>query len=266
MKKFQSFFINEANILALVVLNAITIIIQGFDQIPQIYLTISHWADSIISILFIIEMGVKINYYGRKEYFKSGWNRFDFTLVLLSAPSLLLIFSTSTGMGYSIIYSLRLLRIFKFFRFLKFVPHIEQLISGIKRAMKASVLIFFAFFIFNLVISLLSTFLFKEISPEHFGNPLKSFYSIFKIFTIEGWYEIPDQMAESTTETIAFFIKLYFITILLSGGVIGLSLVNSIFVDAMVTDNTNEIEYKIEEVSKKLQKIEEILTKTKNPS
>lgn len=261
MKDLKTLFLNELFILFLIIVNASTIILQGFDDVPLHYLRLSYIVDAVISVLFIIEMVIKLNHYGRKDYFKSGWNRMDFILVLVSAPSLLLVFNESHQFGYSFIYSLRLLRIFKFFRFLKFVPHIEQLLSGIKRAMKASVLVFFAFFVFNLVISLLSTYLFKEISPEHFGNPLQSFYSIFKIFTVEGWYEIPDQIAETATPVAAFFIKLYFISILLSGGVIGLSLVNSIFVDAMVTDNTNELEAKIEILERKIDELKGLLEK-----
>jgi len=142
--------------------------------------------------------------------------------------------------------------VFKFFRFFKFIPGIEELVKGVQRAMKASVFVLFGLFVFNFIIAVLSSYLFKEISPDYFGNPLKSLYSIFKIFTIEGWYEIPDELSQNTDSLSEFLIKTYFVLILIVGGIIGLSLVNSIFVDSMVMDNTDELERKVDRLNKKI--------------
>lgn len=43
---------------------------------------------------------------------------------------------------------------------------------------------------------------------------------------------------------------LYFVLILLIGGIFGLSLVNSIFVDAMVSDNTVELDKWVESLKR----------------
>lgn len=259
MKTLKELFLNEYNILMLIIVNAITIVIQGFNDIPHDWMTLAFMIDSFISVLFIIEMFVKLNHFGARAYFNSGWNRLDFALVVISAPSLILLFTHIAAFDVGILFSLRLLRVFKFFRFLKFVPNINHLINGVRRAVKASVLIFFAFFVFNVVVALFANYLFKEKSPEYFGNPLIAFYSIFKIFTVEGWYEIPEALAENSSETAAFFIKTFFIAILLAGGVIGLSLVNSIFVDAMVSDNTGELEAQISKLEAKIDKLQEML-------
>jgi voltage-gated sodium channel len=261
MKSLKELFLNEYNILMLIIINAITIVIQGFNNIPTEWLRISFVIDSFISVMFIIEMFVKLKHFGRKEYFKFGWNRLDFFLVVVSTPSLILLFVHTSLLDVGFLYTLRLLRVFKFFRFLKFIPNIDHLINGVKRAIRASVLIFFSFFIFNLVVALFANYIFKEKAPEFFGNPVLSFYSIFKIFTIEGWYEIPEAIAEGSSETVAFFVKLFFISVLLSGGVIGLSLVNSIFVDAMVSDNTSNLEAQVANMDKKIDELKEIISR-----
>ena len=95
--------------------------------------------------------------------------------------------------------------------------------------------------------------LYKQIAPEYFGNPLESFYSIFRLFSIEGWYEIPDLIASRSSPIIGFFSKLYFVFLLLCGGIIGLSLVNSIFVDAMVSDNNDELQKEVSNLSDKIE-------------
>ena len=154
----------------------------------------------------------------------------------------------------------RVMRVFKSFRFLKFVPGLEHLIKGIQRALKASVIVLIGFAIYIFIVGIFSFYLFKSSAPDYFSNPLTSLYSIFKIFTVEGWFEIPEQITSGYSSTAAFFTYFYFIFILLTGGIFGLSLVNSIFVDAMVSDNNDELEEKIDELSNK---IDILLTKNK---
>ena len=54
----------------------------------------------------------------------------------------------------------------------------------------------------------------------------------------------------------AVFARIYFSLLLFLGGIIGMSLVNSIFVDAMAADNNDEVLEKLEQIEKKLDKIE----------
>jgi voltage-gated sodium channel len=105
------------------------------------------------------------------------------------------------------------------------------------------------------VIGVLSFYLYKDLSPNFFGTPLKSLYSVFKVFTIEGWNAIPDSITKELGNTGTVATNIYFAFILLTGGIFGLSLVNSIFVDAMVSDNNDELEEKIDRLEKKIDKL-----------
>ncbi|WP_423130605.1 ion transporter [Gaoshiqia sp. Z1-71] len=207
-------------------------------------------------------MITKIHFHGLGGYLKSSWNIFDGILTILAIPSLFFWLYGSSGNQLDYLLILRITRIFKFFRFIRFFPNIENLIAGIQRAMKASIIVLLGFFVFIFIISVLSCFIFKNIAPNYFSSPVTSFYTIFRIFTIEGWYEIPDYIAQNTTSTIAFFSKIYFITILIAGGILGLSLVNSIFVDAMVSDNNDELERKINSLEEKIDKLLETVLKS----
>jgi len=102
---------------------------------------------------------------------------------------------------------------------------------------------------------------FFSIADNLITTLLISLYSTFKIFTVEGWFEIPEQIVENYSKSASFFTYLYFIFVVLSGGIFGLSLVNSIFVDSMVSDNNDELEKKIDNLDSK---IIEILTKIKD--
>ena len=73
------------------------------------------------------------------------------------------------------------------------------------------------------------------------------------MFTLEGWYEIPETIAQKSNSLhLEFFTKFYFIFIVVTGGVFGLSIVNAIFVDEMVSDNNNELESRITKLEGKI--------------
>jgi voltage-gated sodium channel len=249
---FKRLLLNEHCILIVIIINALTILLGAFDGLSQSFISAIIALDNIITGIFIIELIVKMRHFGIKGYFSSNWNRLDFTLVALSVPALLsLIFDLSmSNLSFFLVF--RVLRVFKSFRFLKFIPGIANLMLGVQRALKTSIVIILGFCIYIFIIGIFSTYLFQNIAHDHFGNPISSFYSIFKIFTVEGWYEIPDQIAKNSSDTVAFFSKLYFIFILVTGGIFGLSLVNSIFVEAMLTDNTDDISNKVDSLEKKI--------------
>lgn len=224
--------------------------------------------EPVFTFLFILEMVIKINEYGFSKYISDGWNRFDFILIVISIPSLAVIFYNDSALQLNIFLTLRVFRVFKFFRLIRFFPNVSTLVSSVQRALKASYIVIIGFFLLVFIVSLVTCSLYKNIVPEYFSNPLNSFYSIFRLFSVEGWYEIPDLIGARTNPLVAFFSKLYFVILLLCGGIIGLSLVNSIFVDAMVSDNNDELQKEVSQLSKKIEslteKIEE-MHKSYNP-
>lgn len=243
----RSFFTNDKIMLILVVINTITIFIGGYGSAPRAFL----WIDSIFTFLFLNEALVKIQTYKWKNYWGDNWNKFDFIIILVAIPSLLNLF-TETGLATNILLSLRSLRIFKSFRLLKFIPNINGLLKGIGLAMKASLIVTIAFAVLLLIISILSSTIFGKAAPDLFGDPGLSLFTIFRLFTGDGWAEIPTQIAENSTELMGRLVRVLFATLFFLGGILGLSLVNSIFVDAMAGDNNDEVLHKLEELEKKL--------------
>ena len=180
----------------------------------------------------------------------------DFVLIVISIPSLLFLFYGDSMLEINILLSLRILRVSKTFRLIRFMPEVGPFMKSIRRAMQASYIILLGFFILLFITALISCSLYKDIAPEYFRNPVVSIYSIFQLFSIEGWYEIPNLIAERSSETTAFFAKFYFSALLMAGGILGLSLVNSIFVDAMVSDNTDELEEDVKQLAEKIDSLE----------
>ena len=254
----KNILLNDKFILLLIIANSIIIFLQGFE-LNGIISSVLYILDNAITFVFLLEVISKLNRSGFRTYFKSNWNKLDFTLILLSLPSLYHFIFGESGSQLDYLLVFRITRVFKSFRFIRFFPNITHIIAGVQRAIKASIIVMFGFTIYIFIISVLSCSLFRNIAPEYFENPLVSIYSIFRVFTVEGWYEIPEIISSATNEITGFFAKLYFVIIVFTGGIIGLSIVNSIFVDAMVSDNNDDLIKKIEAIDTK---IDELISNT----
>lgn len=250
---FKKIFLNDNIILGIIIINSLLIFLSGFD-LGQNANYIIFLIDNLITLFFVTELVVKLKKFG-KTFFESNWNKFDFFLIVTSIPSLITLFGIYYPNDLSFLLVFRVLRVFKSFRILKFIPGIEHLLDGVQRALKNSILVIVGFVIYLFIIGVISFFLFKDISFEYYGNPLSSIYSTFRIFTVEGWYDIPDQISKNFNQYSKFFVYIYFVFVVISGGIFGLSLVNSIFVDAWVAKGNDELERKIEILETKIDKL-----------
>lgn len=250
MKKL---LLNNKFIGFVIILNTIILFLDGFESIENKY-PIFFQLDLFINLIFIFEMLVKIKTYGWKIYIDNNWNRIDFVINIFL---IYMFFTSFSENNLSLIIIFRTLRIFKFLKFIKYVPNVSHLMKGVKRGLKASLFVFLLFFIYLLTISFISCFLFKVVAPEYFGNPLISIYTSFKLFSVEGWDVISDNVADHFVSYKFYLTKFYFMLIVLTGGLFGLSIVNAIFVDEMVSDNNDELERKLDYLIEEIKELKE---------
>lgn len=253
----KKLLLNDKFILSVILLNSCIIYAQvsGYENV---YIGI---LDLTCTLIFLMEMIFKQKELGISEYWQDGWNKLDGTLVILSLPSVAALFVPNDYTGLSILLIFRLLRVLRFFRVLHFFPNFSKVIQGFKRAMSESYAILLSFLVIIIIFGLLNCSLFKEADPEHFQTPLRSIYAVFQICTVEGWYEIPNTLAQyyGASTVTAELVRLYFCALLILGGIIGMSFINSIFVDAMVADNNDETIDKLEEIQKSIEEIKQQL-------
>lgn len=250
MKAFNPYSYRfERLVMAVILVNTAVILIDA-SGIKWPWLTA---IDLACSLFFIVEMALKMRHDGVLGYWRRGWNILDGTLVLLSVPSIVASFLPVTDLSFLLI--LRLLRAFRFFRVIHFFPNAEQLGRNFRKAIRESLSLFAGYLLIILVFAILSTSLFGQAAPQYFGTPWESIYSVFRLFTIEGWYDIPDAVAAAYGTWGVLGVRLYFVLLLILGGVIGLSLINSVFVDAMVSDNNGEILQRIDELEAKIDEL-----------
>lgn len=256
MKILKKIFLNEHFILAIILLNSVIIFLQECN-ISNVFI---NTLDLLCTLTFLVEMIVKHIVYGFKGYWAQGWNRLDGTLVILSIPSIIaVVIPISYATSLSTLLILRLLRIIRFFRIVHYFPNFGVIMKNFGKAIKDCMGVFAGFFVLIVIIALISCAIFKDTAPEYFGTPLDSIYSIFRICTGEGWNEIPDAIAAQSTIFTARLVRLYFCILLIICSIIGLSLVNSIFVDAMVSDNNNALEKQVRELTTKIDNLTKLI-------
>lgn len=243
--------------MGVILLNGIALFMLAY-QVPGREGGLWFAIDYACIVYFVVEVLVKVRAWSMRSYFASNWNRLDFFIVILSLPFLLTPFLAVHGSGGVTV--LRLLRLFRLFRMMRFIPDRDKIANGIRRSLKASLGVFMGVLLVNLILAMGATMLFGDDAPQYFGTPLKAIYSMFQIFTVEGWYEVPRAISQSTdNELWAAFARIYFVGSVFGGGILGLSLANAVFVDQMVMDNNDDVEVRINELTHEVRELRVLL-------
>lgn len=252
-------FLSERAMLFAVIVNAVIIFALYFPELHgnRWLLTVDH----AFILFFLVEAIVKLTILKPKAYFSSSWNRFDFIIVVGSLPVLFVDYLDIPDTSLLIL--LRLFRLVRLVRFLRFIPNIEQVVGGLGRALKASVLVLAALVFLNFMLAIVTCHFYAAVAPEYFGNPLVSIYSLFQMFTLEGWNEIPAAItARSESPMTIGLTRFYFACVVILGGIFGMSLANAVFVDEMTMDNNKVLEEKVDALLLEVKKLREEMGRT----
>lgn len=251
--------IDERVVIALILLNSLALFMMQASGEHSDTWRVWFAIDVGCVVYFIVEQVLKLLLCGWPGYWKSLWNRFDAAIVAVSVPVLLSLWIPELESKYLAgLLILRMGRLFRLFRLLRFIPDRDHVGAGIARALKASMGVFLAVVLINFILAMGASMLFGDLAPQYFAHPLKAFYSMFQVFTVEGWAEIPETIAAAAeqagkSEMWGILARLYFLGAVLIGGILGLSLANAVFVDQMTLDNTNALQNRIDDLGDKLE-------------
>ena len=261
IKKPSKLIISDNLLLILILMNVLIIYLHSFDIFHDFF-HIFDIIDVIFTLFFTFEITFNIlenpgNNFKQKlfNYLKDKWNKIDFFSILLSLPSIgvLFIIDLEIFAGFTILRSLRILKIL---RVIEFIPEGKEISSKLLKALKGVTFIIIAFIIYSTVISLISVTLFKSSAPTYFQNAFDSFFTIFKVFSGDGFSDIVAEISIHSSIGFIYFTKFYFVIIVFVGSILGLSLINSVFIDQMSTFEQKEqkeiksLENKLDEILK----------------
>ena len=287
-KAFLKSFLYERLNGVIVVVSTIVAILLVIANVAQRELMAGLlFADAMFTVIFLVEIGLKIFEDGRKFFIKDGfenasllrkidgWNVMDALVVLASITSIFMLkdeYQQIDGMLAMIVF--RVVRLLKLLRLLKmFKKYLTNLFDGVKHALIKSIPIIMIFGIGLMILGFV-LYLFsaeKGIGEEYFTNPIKSVFSLFQLFTYDGWNLITNNVSAECQRMwpdvwwVESAVRIVFCILVFAGGIVGVALLNSVFVDGMLlrdksdedrTKRLNDLARKIEEVNTKLDDME----------
>ncbi len=181
-------------IIGLILINAITLGMETAPYLVQQYGQILHFLDQGILAVFVIEITLKGYAYGWR-FFKSGWNIFDFLIIVIALMPSSGVFSV-----------LRVLRILRVLRLISLVPQLRFIVEALLKAIPGIGAIFALFLLFYYIFAVIATKTFGSEFPEWFGTLGSSMYTLFQVMTLEGWADIADTLMGQFAYAWLFFI------------------------------------------------------------
>jgi voltage-gated sodium channel len=218
-KRFQGF------IIAVILINAVILGLLTLDLSPGVRSALM-LLDDICLAIFVAEIVMKFTVL-RGAFFRDGWNVFDMVVVGIALIP-------NSG-ALSVMRALRVLRVL---RLATAIPSMRRVINGMFVALPGGASVAGVLFIMYYVAAIIALNLFRDV-PEHFGSIGQTFFTLFKMMTLEGWPDIASVVIEKHPQAWIFFVCFIIFTTFTT-----LNLLFGIIVDAM--EKAKEVEVRDE--------------------
>ena len=193
----------ELSIAFVILLNAISLGALTMPGISEGARASFEAFDRYALYVYTAELILRMISYGKKpwEFFRRGWNIFDFLIVALSP-----IFAGQTVV-------LRLLRLLRLIRIFRFLPEVKVLTLSIVRSipplLSMSVLIFLALFIYGMA----GVYLLGDKLPLHWGDISIALTTLFILLTLENFPVYLEEAILVSPLALPFFLSYIFIVV-----------------------------------------------------
>jgi voltage-gated sodium channel len=194
------------------------------ENIPADYAFLLQVFDYSITVFFTIEILIRI--FAERSlvnFFKDGWNVFDFLIVSISLIPI--------G-GAESVFVARLLRIVRILRIITVVPAFRHIIDSLVKTIPRVGFIALLMFIFIYIWGALGTLFFDEIDPEHWGNIGVAMLTLVQVATYDDWGAIMWELI--VVYPIAW---IYFVSFIIVNAVVLLNMVIGVIVDVMTKES-----------------------------
>lgn len=193
----------EFLVISIIVFSALITGAKTYD-IDSTMANIVAWLDMFITVFFLVEILIRLVAEPRFfDFFKKGWNIFDFLIVTASLLPI---------EGNDSVLLARLLRIFRVLRLISVIPELRILISSLIKALPRMGYIVLLMFIIFYIYAAIGSFMFENINPVLWGNISIAMLTLFRVATFEDWTDV---MYETMTEfplSWIFYLSFIFLT------------------------------------------------------
>ena len=161
-------------ITALILINAAILGLLTYP-LPEIVVQVLTFADKAIIAAFVVEIVLKLIVH-RLNFFKSGWNWFDFVVVAISL--------VPAAGAFTVLRALRVLRLFRLF---SVIPEMRSVVEALGKAIPGMGAIMLVLGVIFYVAAVMGAKLFSGTHPEFFADLGGSAYTLFQVMTLESW-------------------------------------------------------------------------------
>ena len=160
--------------------------------------------DWFITLFFLFEVTIKLISEPRTlDFFKKGWNVFDFVIVVASLIPI---------DGNETVLLARLLRIFRVLRLVSVIHELRILINSLLKALQRMGYIALLMFIIFYIYAAIGSFMFENINPILWSNISIAMLTLFRVSTLEDWTDVMYETMEVYPLSWIFYLTFIFLT------------------------------------------------------
>lgn len=212
----------EKFIISLIVLNGVILGLETSSRVMAEYAQLLQAVSDFILLVFIVEAAIKIMAVAPRlsRYFGSGWNLFDFSVVVLSLVP-------STGEFAMIARLARLLRVM---RLISTIPELRMIVTTLMKSLPGMMHVVLLMAVIFYIYAVAGFHLYNEHDPELWGTLGLSLLTLFRVVTLEDWTDVMYTAMEMNPYSWLFFVSFV---------VVGTFVIINLFI-AVVLNNLDE--------------------------
>lgn len=206
--------------IAVIVFNAVLIGVETYDSLVEQYGRLFFALDAACLTFFIVELAIRIGAFGRRpwQFFKGGWNVFDFIVVAaVLVPGL-----------RENVTLLRMLRLARIVRILRAFPSLRILLTAVWRSLPSATGVFGIAAVVLYLYGMVGWILFGEAQPEEYGTIGDSVLTLFALMTMDNVSEVLRGGMEVTGWAVP-----YYVSYVMFGGFVLINLLIGVVITSM---------------------------------
>lgn len=189
----------DATILVVIVLNAIALGAETYDSVNERYGDALHHANDAFLAIFVLEIVIRMAACWPKpgEFFKSGWNVFDFVVIAGS-------FVPGVRENATL---LRLLRLARIVRAVRLLPDLRVLVVAVGRSIPGVASLAVMTLLLIYLYAMVGWAVFQDHDPANFENVGQAMVTMFILLTLENLPTYVAKGQELSDWTLLFYIS-----------------------------------------------------------
>jgi voltage-gated sodium channel len=186
-------------IFGVIIANAVVLGLDTYDAIRRDAGGLLHTLNDVFLGVFVVELAIRIGSYGRRpqDFFKSGWNVFDF--VVIGAAFLPGLRENST--------LLRLVRLARVLRVIRLLPELRLLITAVGRSLPGLASLTVMAVILLYVYGIVGWLVFGDALPDEYGNIGDAMLTLFLLLSLENLPSVVERGMEVSDWAVPYYVS-----------------------------------------------------------